>query len=251
MTLKVSVVRSPNDSRGALTFPGCLQRQMKTHETSISAAENKQCRRVMRKLMNMPCARMFVNPVDKQQAPDYDQRISEPICLEDIRRKLKERKYRRVKEWDSDMRLVLKNAREYNGRASLVSLLCEVMIKMCEKLRNNYLAPTMVRMTKQYCERVMKLDRLLRAHPNKPVFASFDALASEEQGTPMELSELQKRLSEVTENDYLIAILFLLRQTEPAYQQTRDENSLDVDLYRLQPETIAKLQKLALMANHE
>ena len=200
--------------------------------------------------MTMPCARMFVDPVDKL-VHDYYQVVQEPICLEDIRRKLKERKYRRVKEWESDMRLVLKNARKFNGMTHPVSRLCEVMIKRWEKLRNKYLTPTMEKMTKQYCERVMKLDRLLRAHPDKPVFASFDTLASEEQGPAMELSELQKRLSEVTDNDYLIAILFLLRQTEPAYQHTRDENSLDVDLHRLQPETITKLQKLVLMANHE
>lgn len=65
-------------------------------------------------------ADLFKSKPDKGLYPDYYQIIKSPICLKDIIKKLKHNLYSRLKDLETDLKLLSKNARLYNDEKSLV-----------------------------------------------------------------------------------------------------------------------------------
>jgi chromatin structure-remodeling complex subunit RSC1/2 len=57
---------------------------------------------------------------DMRDYPDYYNTISEPISLDEIRKKIKQRKYKDVQQFIDDMKLMFANAKYYNEKESLV-----------------------------------------------------------------------------------------------------------------------------------
>lgn len=56
----------------------------------------------------------FVDPIDKEEVPDYYTIIKNPICLNDIFDKVDEKKYSTINQFMSDIDLLVNNAKEYN-----------------------------------------------------------------------------------------------------------------------------------------
>lgn len=57
---------------------------------------------------------------DIREYPDYFNTISEPISLDEIRKKIKQRKYKDVQQFIDDMKLMFANAKYYNEKDSIV-----------------------------------------------------------------------------------------------------------------------------------
>lgn len=73
------------------------------------------CLNFTKKLLQMPLASFFVNPVDPKAAPGYSQKIKKPMNLAKVLKKLEENKYTGVDKWKEDINLVWNNAISYNS----------------------------------------------------------------------------------------------------------------------------------------
>lgn len=77
----------------------------------------KAASRLLMNLSRQPQAHIFAEPVDwvKFEIPDYPQIIKKPMDFGTIKTKLKEHKYRNVREYMDDMELVFSNCATYNA----------------------------------------------------------------------------------------------------------------------------------------
>ena len=77
----------------------------------------KAASRLLMNLGRQPQAHIFSEPVDweKLQIPDYPTIIKNPMDFATIKTKLKEHKYRNVREYMDDMELVFTNCATYNA----------------------------------------------------------------------------------------------------------------------------------------
>lgn len=77
----------------------------------------KAASRLLMNLARQPQAHIFAEPVDweKLQIPDYPLLIKRPMDFATIKTKLKEHKYKNVREFMDDMELVFANCATYNA----------------------------------------------------------------------------------------------------------------------------------------
>ncbi|KAI1321818.1 hypothetical protein EDD11_000094 [Mortierella claussenii] len=90
--------------------------------SSNKAAELSKCKKVLKKLMDDPCAFEFLQPVDpiRQGIPQYLKIISHPMDLGTIQQKLKTDAYKSAGEVRDDIELVIFNCRKFNPRGTYV-----------------------------------------------------------------------------------------------------------------------------------
>ena len=62
----------------------------------------------------------FLKPVPKAQFPDYYVLIQRPICMDQIKKKIKKEEYQSLREYREDIRLLCNNARTYNEDGSML-----------------------------------------------------------------------------------------------------------------------------------
>lgn len=77
----------------------------------------KAASRLLMNLSRQPQAHIFAEPVDwvKYEIPDYPQIIKKPMDFGTIKTKLKDHKYKSVREYMDDMELVFSNCATYNA----------------------------------------------------------------------------------------------------------------------------------------
>jgi hypothetical protein len=211
----------------------------------MNSHDLQRCLEVTQRLGKFPCALLFKNPVDRASLPHYYQKITNPMDLESVTRKLKNNKYRDVSEWESDFDLIRKNCYKFNQTDSPPRLLVQQMMKRFKKLKKTYFTSHSVEeLTAEYCALSLKLDRLLTDHPQNPElreFEAFDVFKEVEPTQVVSLSELQKALSNCVSQEQQIQILYLIRELEPRYCTGTTE--IEIDLNQLKPETIEKLHQ--------
>ena len=59
---------------------------------------------------------MFFHPVDKEEHPEYYEKIAHPVDLSAMLIRVDEHGYGTAEEWLDDIYLLARNAIEYNGR---------------------------------------------------------------------------------------------------------------------------------------
>eukprot|EP01052_Picozoa_sp_SAG31_P032812 SAG31_NODE_3637_length_4035_cov_1.699695_1_plen_195_part_00 len=90
-------------------------------------------------LLWQPCALYFVNPVSAKDVPDYHSVVKNPICLRQIKDKVRKHCYIDFKHFELDLLLIVENCTTYNtGKASAwlidqASELWKVYQKLCEQ----------------------------------------------------------------------------------------------------------------------
>ena len=94
----------------------------------------EECYRITCELMEHPCASIFSKPVSKEENPDYFQKITEPMDLGEIRKKLENKEYETYEDWKYDINLVWSNAIEYNGTKSAIGIMVSVIKDEFNKL---------------------------------------------------------------------------------------------------------------------
>lgn len=67
----------------------------------------------------------FQKPVDpvRDNVIDYYDIIKEPICLDEVKKKLEDGKYTSLTEWEKDVMLIWTNAITFNSRQSIIYLM--------------------------------------------------------------------------------------------------------------------------------
>lgn len=88
---------------------------------SLSKFQREKCLKMIDKLISWPICSPFIEMVDPERdgAPDYFEYIKEPMSLNEVKSKLINKKYRDMKEFTHDVRLIWQNARTYNGEDTL------------------------------------------------------------------------------------------------------------------------------------
>ena len=77
----------------------------------------------------------FLKPVPKAQFPDYYLLIQRPICMDQIKKKIKKEEYQSLREYREDIRLLCNNARTYNEDGSMLYQDAD-KIEVCQTVSN-------------------------------------------------------------------------------------------------------------------
>lgn len=97
------------------------------------------CIDIMEKLMKLPCAKIFLDPVDpaNDKIPEnYFQVIKHPIDLNTINRRLINGEYPAVSQWDKDMNFIWNNAEKIYQKTSYIAILANELRIHYEKEYN-------------------------------------------------------------------------------------------------------------------
>ncbi|EAY01722.1 Bromodomain containing protein [Trichomonas vaginalis G3] len=78
------------------------------------------CHKILNELLKMPVSKPFRAPVDPvhDDAPDYLKKIKHPMDFSKIKQNLVLNSYKTPQEFISDVHLISKNTRTYNGKDS-------------------------------------------------------------------------------------------------------------------------------------
>ncbi|KAL3320835.1 Transcription initiation factor TFIID subunit 1 [Cichlidogyrus casuarinus] len=83
-------------------------------------------------MRNVEHSRAFHFPVDGKRYPDYYKRISRPIDLSTLERRVKQTVYRSREEFFMDADLILSNCIEFNGESSPLTNIARKMLKLAD-----------------------------------------------------------------------------------------------------------------------
>ncbi len=72
------------------------------------------CKKLLDDIYRREDADVFIRPADISEAPDYYEKIKNPICFGEIREKLNNGEYIELSEFDHDCRLLFQNSKAYN-----------------------------------------------------------------------------------------------------------------------------------------
>ncbi len=102
-------------------IPGLREAGFRDEDIGVSGAANERSkkeqkilRKILAQLKDHEDAWPFLQPVDRDDAPDYDEIITEPMDLSTIETRLEDNYYRTRDIFVSDLRLMFNNCRTYN-----------------------------------------------------------------------------------------------------------------------------------------
>jgi hypothetical protein len=96
----------------------------------------RRCRMVLERLAKDSFADIFLEPVDFEDFPDYEDMIETPMDLSTVRKKLEARKYQAPEQFARDMRKIWNNCKIYNQHGSAIWHVADYMSKQYERLYN-------------------------------------------------------------------------------------------------------------------
>ena len=93
------------------------------------------CTKVINDLIRMPISYPFRQPVDPQldHAPDYYQKIKKPMDLSKVKSNLNSGTYTTPEQFVADLKLILENARTFNGPDCIYENIADVIEKWINK----------------------------------------------------------------------------------------------------------------------
>jgi hypothetical protein len=94
----------------------------------------RRCLMVLDRLCSDGFANIFLEPVDTNAFPDYEEIVDQPMDLGTIREKLKAKKYMAPENFARDMRRVWNNCKVYNQHGSAIWFVADYMSKQFERL---------------------------------------------------------------------------------------------------------------------
>lgn len=104
-------------------------------------AERRQIiTKITDKIMSKRIAAPFSIPIDPDSPnnPGYSDFVKEPMDLQTIKTKIQSNSYNTVEEWDHDMRLVFKNAVDYNGLNTIYGVMADQLKRWYQKYLEKY-----------------------------------------------------------------------------------------------------------------
>jgi len=94
----------------------------------------RRCRMVWARLVEDGFANIFLEPVNLEDFPDYEEMIDHPMDLQTVRTKLDNRKYQMPEQFARDMRKIWNNCKIYNRHGSAIWHVADYMSKQFERL---------------------------------------------------------------------------------------------------------------------
>ena len=96
----------------------------------------RRCKQVLERLSKDSFADIFLEPVDLEDFPDYEELIDTPMDLSTVRTKLETKKYQAPEQFARDMRKIWNNCKIYNQHGSAIWHVADYMSKQFERLYN-------------------------------------------------------------------------------------------------------------------
>jgi len=96
----------------------------------------RRCLMVLDRLSNDGFANIFLEPVNTEDFPDYEEIIDQPMDLDTVRKKLASKKYQMPENFARDMRRIWNNCKIYNQHGSAIWFVADYMSKQFERLYN-------------------------------------------------------------------------------------------------------------------
>lgn len=85
------------------------------------------CQNIIDTFKRHKCSWPFHEPVSKDDVPDYDEKIKEPMDIKTIEKKLQTNLYSDKDQFIRDMKLIFSNCKEYNQPETLYYKNAEIM----------------------------------------------------------------------------------------------------------------------------
>ena len=92
-----------------------VSRKTQFQSGGLNEVQLKFMRHVINKLIQLPISRSFLDEVDDREVPEYKKKIQKPIWLRKILMKIDQREYITFDQWRTDVHLIWRNARKFNG----------------------------------------------------------------------------------------------------------------------------------------
>ncbi|KIK94150.1 hypothetical protein PAXRUDRAFT_470360 [Paxillus rubicundulus Ve08.2h10] len=119
------------DTAGDIFGPGMLEQQATKLWQTVKDAVNKE---------GNICSPAFMRLPSKRHYPDYYDIISQPICLDDIKKKIDEDEYPSLDEVRQDFELCFSNAKRYNMKDSPIWLDAKFLLVSTPEVSNAFQA---------------------------------------------------------------------------------------------------------------
>jgi hypothetical protein len=98
----------------------------------------RRCHMVLDRLAADSFADIFLNPVDPEEFPDYDDFIDTPMDIGTVRKRLAIKKYQAPEQFARDMRKIWNNCKIYNQHGSAIWHVADYMSKQFERLYHSW-----------------------------------------------------------------------------------------------------------------
>lgn len=150
------------------------------------------CIDIMEKLMQLPCAKPFLNPVDAEQdeTANYYNVIKHPIDLNQIYKRLTNNEYTGISQWDKDMNFVWNNAEKFFNKTSMTGILAAELHRHYDKEYQRVKILRLAKWSRVVFSFRTKLESLFENVP--PVIGALAQLSSEGPMKPFSEEELNQ-----------------------------------------------------------
>lgn len=127
----------------------------------------RRCREVLERLAADSFADIFLEPVDMDDFPDYDDIIDNPMDLGTVRQRLDDRKYQSPEQFARDMRRIWNNCKIYNQHGSAIWHVADYMSKQFERLYHAWVLEFRERYLRWADRRARPWEHSCREHDGK------------------------------------------------------------------------------------
>ena len=127
----------------------------------------RRCRMVLERLAKDSFADIFLEPVDPEDFPDYDDIIDTPMDIGTVRTKLESKKYQAPEQFARDMRKIWNNCKIYNQHGSAIWHVADYMSKQFERLYNAWVVEFRERYLRWADPRARPWEHSCRMHDGK------------------------------------------------------------------------------------
>jgi hypothetical protein len=151
------------------------------------------CLNIMEKLMKLPCARVFLHPVDPERddVPNYFQVVKHPIDLSIILKRLQNSEYPGISHWDKDMSLIWVNAEKFYQKAHYMTILAYELKRHYDKEYQRVKVLRLLKWSRVVIGFKARLEALFeRIPPLVGALAQFSELSGHAQLKPFSEEEL-------------------------------------------------------------
>lgn len=100
-------------------------------QTQMTETQLKFCKKLTKKIYDMPIAKYFRFPVNTHEVPNY--KVKKPMDLGTVTTKLENESYKTAEQWKNDMKLIWDNAREFNPEGTLLNQIASELKLYFEK----------------------------------------------------------------------------------------------------------------------
>lgn len=237
---------------------------------SLSSFQKQRCLKVMDELDSYKSFTFYREPVDpiRDNCPDYFDVISNPMDLSTVRNKLKQDKYTSISQWKSDVNLIWKNCIEYNQHdfifVSIARQFQDTFTSLSQKITDNEISDWKNRLG-ELEEKLRFLNSARPDHLPKPYLSREELEAnmmarytsttdskdtsdemksiSQPYFSPEDAIKLAEEVNKLEDDEDVIAVINLIRDSEPKL-----EIGEDVDL-KIEDLSISTLVALRQMLN--